>query len=141
MHIEIYGKHVHIRSLLLTFFHKYMRGLIEKGYVYAAVPPLYRVTYNNKQKYLKDDAELKQFRKSHANVTFKLDRFKGLGEMDPDELRETSLSVDTRTLKQITIDDIEEAKATIDTCMGINTNARREFIESNADKVNNPFDA
>jgi DNA gyrase subunit B len=131
---------LHIRSLLLTLFYNYMPGLIQGGYVYATVPPLYKVTYNGKQKYLKDDHELKEFRNRHKGQAFQLDRFKGLGEMNPDQLRDTTLSPEFRVLRKITMEDAEAAAKSMNVCMGPDAAIRREFIEANADKVNNPFE-
>jgi DNA gyrase subunit B len=96
----------HIRVLFLTFIWKFCPELLEKGYVYAAVPPLYKITQGTKIQYLKDDAALETF-KASATKKFDLGRMKGLGEMDPDEMAETVMSKDTRTLKQITMEDAE----------------------------------
>ena len=128
----------HIRALLLTFLYKYMRPLIEKGYVYAAMPPLYRVIYGKSNSiYLKDDIELNQWRKENKSKIkdYVIQRFKGLGEMDPSELAETVLNFENRTLKKITINDIKEAEDALRICMGTDAASRREFIEENAYKI------
>ncbi len=125
----------HIRILFLTFIWKFAPELIKKGYVYAAVPPLYKATMGTKFKYLKDDAELEEFRKSTGR-SFELGRMKGLGEMDPHEMAETVMNPETRTLKQITMDDINEASIIINQLMGETVTYRKKFIEDNAWRAN-----
>ena len=118
----------HIRALFLTFIWKFAPELIEKGYIYAAVPPLYKVTMGTKIQYLKDDAALEAFRKS-TSKNFDLGRMKGLGEMDPDEMAETVMNPATRTLKQITMDDMEAASRVFMSLMGESVDPRKKFIE------------
>ena len=125
----------HIRALFLTFIWKFAPELIEKGYIYAAVPPLYKVTMGTKIQYLKDDAALEAFRKS-TSKNFDLGRMKGLGEMDPDEMAETVMNPATRTLKQITMDDMEAASKVFLSLMGESVDPRKKFIEENAWKAN-----
>ena len=125
----------HIRALFLTFIWKFAPELIEKGYIYAAVPPLYKVTMGTKIQYLKDDAALESFRKS-TSKNFDLGRMKGLGEMDPDEMAETVMNPATRTLKQITMDDMEAASKVFLSLMGESVDPRKKFIEENAWKAN-----
>ena len=125
----------HIRILFLTFIWKFAPQLIEKGYIYAAVPPLYKVTMGTKFKYLKDDAELAEFRKSTSR-SFELSRFKGLGEQDPHEMAETVMNPETRTLKQITMDDAEEVAKMFMNLMGESVDPRKRFIEENAWRAN-----
>ena len=125
----------HIRILFLTFIWKFCPELIEKGYVYAAVPPLYKVTTGTKIQYLKDDAALEAFRKT-ATKKFDLGRMKGLGEMDPPEMEETVMNPATRTLKQITMDDAEEVAKTFMSLMGESVTPRKKFIEENAWRAN-----
>lgn len=125
----------HIRVLFLTFIWKFCPQLIEKGYVYAAVPPLYKATMGTKIQYLKDDAALEAFRKS-TSKKFELGRMKGLGEMDPHEMAETVMSPETRTLKQITMDDATEVAKTFMSLMGEAVNPRKKFIEENAWRAN-----
>lgn len=125
----------HIRILFLTFIWKFCPELIEKGYVYAAVPPLYKVTTGTKIQYLKDDAALEAFRKT-ATKKFELGRMKGLGEMDPPEMEETVMNPATRTLKQITMDDAEEVAKTFMNLMGESVIPRKKFIEDNAWRAN-----
>ena len=125
----------HIRVLFLTFIWKFCPELLEKGYVYAAVPPLYKATMGTKIQYLKDDAALEEFRKS-AGRNFELGRMKGLGEMDPDEMAETVMSKETRTLKQITMEDAAAVANVFMSLMGESVGPRRKFIEDNAWRAN-----
>ena len=125
----------HIRILFLTFIWKFVPELIEKGYIYAAVPPLYKATIGTKIQYLKDDAALEEFRKS-TSKKFDLCRMKGLGEMDPPEMEETVMNPATRTLKQITMDDAEEVAKTFMSLMGESVTPRKKFIEENAWRAN-----
>lgn len=125
----------HIRVLFLTFIWKFCPELLEKGYIYAAVPPLYKVTMGTKIQYLKDDAALDKFRKS-VSRSFELGRMKGLGEMDPDEMAETVMSKESRTLKQISMEDAEEVAKIFMSLMGESVTPRKKFIEDNAHKAN-----
>ena len=125
----------HIRILFLTFIWKFCPELIEKGYIYAAVPPLYKVTMGTNIKYLKDDAALEAFRNS-TTKKFDLGRMKGLGEMDPPEMEETVMNPKTRTLKQITMDDATEVAKTFMSLMGESVGPRKTFIEDNAWRAN-----
>ena len=125
----------HIRVLFLTFIWKFCPELLEKGYVYAAVPPLYKATMGTKIQYIKDDAALEDFRKSTSR-NFELGRMKGLGEMDPDEMAETVMSAETRTLKQITMEDAAQVAATFMSLMGESVTPRKKFIEDNAWRAN-----
>lgn len=125
----------HIRILFLTFIWKFAPELIEKGYIYAAVPPLYKATYGTKFQYIKDDSELEAFRKTMSR-SFELGRMKGLGEMDPHEMAETVMNPDTRILKQITMDDAAAASMTINQLMGEAVTYRKKFIEENAWRAN-----
>ena len=125
----------HIRVLFLTFIWKFCPELLEKGYVYAAVPPLYKATMGTKIQYLKDDAALEEFRKS-AGRNFELGRMKGLGEMDPDEMAETVMSKETRTLKQITMEDAAAVANVFMSLMGESVTPRKKFIEDNAWRAN-----
>ena len=125
----------HIRVLFLTFIWKFCPELLEKGYVYAAVPPLYKVTMGTKIQYLKDDAALEEFRKK-TSKSFDLGRMKGLGEMDPDEMAETVMSAETRTLKQVTMEDATEVAKVFMQLMGESVDPRKKFIENNAWRAN-----
>lgn len=125
----------HIRTLFLTFIWKFIPELLYKGYIYAAVPPLYKATIGTNIQYLKDDAALEAFRKSNTKK-YQLGRMKGLGEMDPHELAETVMDRETRTLKQITMEDATEVAKTFMDLMGESVTPRKKFIENNAWKAN-----
>ena len=125
----------HIRVLFLTFIWKFAPELLEKGYIYAAVPPLYKATMGTKIQYLKDDTALEVFRKS-TSKKFDLGRMKGLGEMDAEELAETVLDQEKRTLKQITMEDAQAAANTFINLMGESVTFRKKFIEDNAWRAN-----
>lgn len=125
----------HIRVLFLTFIWKFCPELLEKGYIYAAVPPLYKVTMGTKIQYLKDDVALSEFRKSTSRG-FELGRMKGLGEMDPEEMAETVMNTQTRTLKQITMEDAAQVASVFMNLMGESVGPRKKFIEDNAWRAN-----
>ena len=126
----------HIRTLLLTFFFRYMRPLIEEGYVYSAVPPLYKLTRGKQQRVAYSDEERdrvsNEMRNGDLNVKIGISRFKGLGEMDAHELWETTMDPNTRTLRRITLDDAVKADATFTVLMGEKVEPRKEFIEQRA---------
>ena len=124
----------HIRILFLTFIWKFCPELLEKGYIYAAVPPLYKATMGTKIQYIKDDAALEAFRKTGRK--FDLGRMKGLGEMDTDELAETVMDKSARTLKQITVEDGAAAAKVFMNLMGESVDPRKKFIEANAWRAN-----
>ena len=125
----------HIRVLFLTFIWKFCPELLEKGYIYAAVPPLYKATYGTNIKYLINDAALEAFRKTY-NKKFDLGRMKGLGEMDPEEMAETVMNPETRILKQITMEDATSVAHTFMSLMGESVTPRKKFIEENAERAN-----
>ena len=125
----------HIRILFLTFIWKFAPELIEKGYIYAAVPPLYKITQGTKIQYLKDDAALQKFKKTNTRK-FELGRMKGLGEMDPHEMAETVMNDEGRTLKQITMEDAQAVATTFINLMGEAVTPRKKFIEENAWRAN-----
>ena len=127
----------HIRTLLLTFFFRYMRELIEKGHVYIACSPLYRVTRKNSVRYAYNDDEKNHILKEIGNSGVTVQRFKGLGEMNPDQLWETTMNPEKRTLVQITSEDAVEAEEIFSTLMGDAVVPRRQFIEENAQYVKN----
>ena len=126
----------HIRTLLLTFFFRYMRPLIEEGYVYSAVPPLYKLTRGKTSRVAYSDEERdrvsNEMRNGDPNVKIGIGRFKGLGEMDAHELWETTMDPNTRTLRRITLDDAVKADATFTVLMGEKVEPRKEFIEQRA---------
>ena len=126
----------HIRTLLLTFFFRYMRPLVEQGYVYSAVPPLYKLTRGKTSRVAYSDEERDhisaEMRGGNPNVTINISRFKGLGEMDAHELWETTMDPTTRTLRRITLDDAVKADATFTVLMGEKVEPRKEFIERKA---------
>ena len=132
----------HIRTLLLTFFFRFMRPLIEQGYVYSAVPPLYkltrgknttRVAYSDEER----DAISAELRGGSPNLQITINRFKGLGEMDPHELWETTMNPETRTLRRICLEDAIKADETFALLMGEKVEPRRDYIEQNAKYVAN----
>ncbi|HEX7511349.1 MAG TPA: DNA topoisomerase (ATP-hydrolyzing) subunit B, partial [Chitinivibrionales bacterium] len=128
----------HIRTLILTFLFRHMPGLIEKGYVYIAQPPLYRVKAGKEEQYLFTDAEKEKILeewKDKKNIT--VQRYKGLGEMNPDQLAETTMNPATRTMLRLKLEDFVEADKVFSMLMGEDVASRRTFIEENAYKVKN----
>ena len=126
----------HIRCLFLTFIWKFCPELIEKGYIYAAVPPLYRILKGKTSFYIKDDAALAAYRAKNPGGNYELRRFKGLGEQSVDELAESTMAPDTRTLKQITMEDAVAASNVFTSLMGESATLRKKFIEENAFRAN-----
>ena len=125
----------HISTLLLTFFYRFMPELISEGHVYIAMPPLYKAVPSGKgeEVYLYNDEELAKYRKTHKN--FSLQRYKGLGEMDPDQLWETTLDPERRFLKRVSIDDAMTADRITEMLMGSDVEPRRDFIQEHANEA------
>jgi DNA gyrase subunit B len=122
----------HIRTLLLTFFFRHMKELIEAGKVYVAQPPLYRVKADGKYHYVLDDRELEEFQSKNGHRKAEVSRFKGLGEMNPEQLWESAMNPETRMLKRVTLEDGAAADRMFSILMGEDVEARREFIQENA---------
>ena len=121
----------HISTLLLTLFYRFMPELIFEGHVYIAMPPLYKaMPARGKEEYLYDDQALEKYRKTHKNFT--LQRYKGLGEMDAEQLWETTLNPETRILKQVEIEDARMASSVTEMLMGSEVPPRRAFIYEHA---------
>ena len=128
----------HIRILLLTLFYRFFREVVEKGHVYAAQPPLFKVVYGKNIKYVLNEEERDAYlRTLPENAKYTITRMKGLGEMDADELRDTTMSKENRILRQITVEDAMSADDVFKTLMGDDVEPRRDFIEKNAKYVSN----
>jgi len=127
----------HIRTLLLTFFFRYMPGLIDEGYLYIAEPPLYMVKKGNNQTYLYSDEELEKHLEENGRNGVSIQRYKGLGEMNPTQLWETTMNPETRTLLQVSLEDAMAADQIFTILMGDRVEPRREFIQTHAREVRN----
>ncbi len=122
----------HIRTLLLTFFFRHMQQLIDAGKVYVAQPPLYRVKADGKYRYILDERDLIELQTQNGHKKLEVSRFKGLGEMNPEQLWESAMNPETRMLKQVTLENAAAADLMFSTLMGENVEARRAFIQQNA---------
>ncbi|MHA1271616.1 MAG: DNA topoisomerase (ATP-hydrolyzing) subunit B [Candidatus Helarchaeota archaeon] len=127
----------HIKTLLLTFFYRYMRELIKKGHIYIANPPLYKITINKKVKYFYSDEALQKFLKKNPDKNPKIQRYKGLGEMNPEQLWETTMDPDSRLLHRVELEDAIIANEIFSTLMGSDVEPRKEFILKHAREVRN----
>jgi DNA gyrase subunit B len=128
----------HIRTLLLTFFFRYMQSLIENGHLYIAQPPLYRIEHKKNARYVYTDAEKDKALKELGNSDkATIQRFKGLGEMNAEQLWDTTMNPTNRTLLQVDIEDAAEADRTFDMLMGDAVDPRRKFIQTHAKSVQN----
>ncbi|AIY85646.1 MULTISPECIES: DNA topoisomerase (ATP-hydrolyzing) subunit B [unclassified Thermotoga] len=125
----------HIRTLLLTLFYRYMRPLIEQGRIYIALPPLYRIKAGKEEFYVYSDQELAEYKEKLQGKRIEIQRYKGLGEMNPEQLWETTMNPETRKIIRVTIEDAEEADRLFEILMGNDPSSRREFIERHALKV------
>lgn len=127
----------HIRTLLLTLVYRYMRPLVDAGYVYIAQPPLYQIKHGKKEIYLDSEEQLVRWQKENPDAKYRLQRYKGLGEMDYEQLWETTMNPENRRLLKVTVEDAEEADIVMSMLMGDDVPPRREFIEENAVYVQN----
>ena len=122
----------HIKNLFYTDMWNVCPDIILNGYVYAGVPPLYKITLSGKYYYLKDDAALEEFRRNHAGKNYQVNRLKGLGEMNVEETEETLIDPNERIIKQITVDDIEAANILFEQLMGTAVTPRKQFIKEHS---------
>jgi DNA gyrase subunit B len=127
---------MHIVTLYLTFFYRHMQELVRDGHIYVAVPPLYKATWGKEKKYLFDDSDKNKFLKTPEGHKAVIQRFKGLGEMNADELWETTMDPETRHLKKITVEDAAKADETFSMLMGEEVAPRKRFIQTHAKQAN-----
>ena len=126
----------HIKNLFYTFIWNFCPQLIKDGYIYAGVPPLYKITLsgNKGYKYLKNDAELEEFRKTHKGIKYEVNRLKGLGELSVEETEETLTDPNNRIIKQITVDDVKATDILFETLMGSSAGLRKDYIKSHSEE-------
>ena len=127
----------HIRTLILTFFYRYMQPLIREGHLFIAQPPLYRVKVGSKTYYALDDDDLARLQAQLGNRRMTVNYFKGLSEMDPIDLADTTMDPERRVLRQVSMEDAAEADRIISILMGAKVEPRREFIAAHAREMRN----
>ena len=125
----------HIKNLFYTFIWNFCPQLIEDGYVYAGVPPLYKITIGKEYKYIKNDEELEKFKAANPNKKFQVNRMKGLGEMSVEETEQTLTDPKERIIKQITVEDAHAADILFDQLMGTGVVARKEYIKAHSEEA------
>lgn len=132
--METFDNTAHIKNLFYTFIWNFCPELIQKGYVYAGVPPLYKITLggNKGYKYLKNDEELEAFREANTGKKYQVNRMKGLGEMSVEETEETLTHPESRIIKQITVDDAAAASILFEQLMGTGVTARKAYIKEHS---------
>ena len=128
----------HIRTLLLTLFYRYFKTLVEQGHIYIAQPPLYKISQGKRSQYVYSDEEKEEMLKTlDPSQKVNIQRYKGLGEMNPTQLWETTMNPETRTMLKVNIADAEQADMIFDTLMGSEVAPRKKFIQTHAKKVKN----
>ena len=125
----------HIKNLFYTFIWNFCPQLIEDGFVYAGVPPLYKITTNKGYKYIKNDEALEEYRKANSGKSYKVNRMKGLGEMDVEETEETLTDPEQRIIRQVTINDTEAARKLFDNLMGTAVTPRKVYIKEHSEEA------
>ena len=125
----------HIKNLFYTFIWNFCPQLIEDGFVYAGVPPLYKITTSKGYKYIKNDEALEEYRKANSGKSYKVNRMKGLGEMDVEETEETLTDPEQRIIRQVTINDIEAARKLFDDLMGTAVTPRKVYIKEHSEEA------
>lgn len=125
----------HIKNLFYTFIWNFCPQLIEDGFVYAGVPPLYKITTNKGYKYIKNDEALEEYRKANSGKSYKVNRMKGLGEMDVEETEETLTDPEQRIIRQVTINDANAARKLFDDLMGTAVTPRKVYIKEHSEEA------